>query len=92
MKEWPSHVAHRVIVGTPCASNKDCKPTDDLYCHLFTAADGLSCGTSGQCVRAPAGSCLDVVDPVCGCDGRTYDNVCKLGKAHVAELHAGACP
>ena len=36
-------------------------------------------------------ACTDDGPPVCGVDGTTYDNMCKLGDAGVAFDHDGAC-
>lgn len=35
--------------------------------------------------------CLQVYDPVCGCDGRTYGNACEANCAGVKSYKEGAC-
>lgn len=35
--------------------------------------------------------CMQVYKPVCGKDGRTYANLCKLNVAKVGKAHDGAC-
>jgi len=59
----------------PCLSDDGCEP--DEYC----AADN-SCKDPGDCAVKPE-LCPLVFDPVCGCDGTTYDNACEAGAAGV---------
>lgn len=44
----------------------------------------------GICTDPPQ-VCPDVYDPVCGCDGVTYDNVCFSRAAGVSLDHTGPC-
>jgi hypothetical protein len=44
-------------------------------------------GTPKQIVACP-----DVLDPVCGCDGKTYDNSCFAEASGIRTWTAGACP
>jgi hypothetical protein len=67
-----------------CATNEQCPP--QAYCQKPAGhCDGL-----GACRSRPQ-LCPDVVDPVCGCDGRTYSNQCDAGAAGIAIAHRGAC-
>lgn len=66
---------------------------------------GFICGRSEWCdyegsCRAPdaAGTCrprpeacIDIFDPVCGCDGMTYSNGCQANAAGTDVLHGGSC-
>jgi len=72
-----------VIEGC-CLDNRQCLA--DEFC-LHAPAD---CRGFGECQPMPMG-CPGVFDPVCGCDGRTYDNACKAASAGVSPAHLGPC-
>jgi hypothetical protein len=66
----------------------------------FTCDRGLFCDfpanmcqvadLAGVC-RALPQACDAILKPVCGCDGKTYDNACERQVAGVAPDHDGAC-
>ena len=70
-----------------------CDPACPLLdCDLACEA-GLERGDDGcpVCVCAlPV--CPDTLEPVCGVDGLTRNNLCELERAGVKEAFAGACP
>lgn len=68
----------------PCTSNDDCDAAD--YC-----ASDVSCHEPGECVGRP-GICPLVLDPVCGCNGTTYNNSCLAAGAGVRVEFDGECP
>jgi hypothetical protein len=69
------------ILGIPCP--------DGQYCELPPGmCDGADLG--GMCFDLPD-VCPLVVEPVCGCDGKTYVNDCERMRAQVQLAHRGRC-
>jgi hypothetical protein len=65
-----------------------CEP--GLYCDF---APETSCGAgdqAGVCAPSPD-ACIQIFDPVCGCDGKTYGNACEAARLGVSVAHEGAC-
>jgi len=67
-----------------CVNNTDCTPSS-LYC----AKAAGDCAGIGSCAPRPQ-ACPDVDSPVCGCDGRTYDNACVASRLGV-NVASGVC-
>jgi len=54
------------------------------------AASG-TCAPTGTCQRLDM-YCDGLLEPVCGCDGMTYQNECQATEAKASVRHDGACP
>jgi hypothetical protein len=67
-----------------CLDSTDCDSRE--YCAKVTG----DCSGTGTCQQKPL-VCPDTSNPVCGCDGTTYENSCKAALAGVAVMHAGEC-
>ena len=68
-----------------CQENSDCPP--DSYC---IKAPG-DCEGEGVCIEKKSVPCDVVTEPVCGCDGKIYDNVCEAADAGVSVTDKGEC-
>ncbi len=71
--------------SVPCIDDAQCVPGQ--YCF----ADG--CDGPGGCRNIPGtGECTGQLDPVCGCDGKSYVNSDCAAVAGTRVAHAGQCP
>ena len=55
----------------------------------------ISCNKNENCIdQALIGdteSCIEIYDPVCCCDGKTYNNYCVAERSGVTYYCTGAC-
>ena len=55
----------------------------------------VSCEKNKTCIDSTqindSITCIEIYNPVCGCDGNTYDNYCYADKAGVTSYVAGEC-
>ena len=68
-----------------CTNNSHC---GGMY---YCSKEPGDCGGEGLCSEFPY-VCPDIWDPVCGCDGETYDNSCYAAMAGVNVDFSGECP
>src|ERR1700744_3565302 len=83
--------------ATPVIANLDeaCGGPDKITCNsaLFCHLPDGQCSApdaAGTCTKAPD-FCMRVSRPVCGCNGKTYQNECEARHAKVAIDYATAC-
>jgi len=71
-----------------CTANEQCG--QDEFCARLIG----ECDKPGKCETKPQ-DCVEhghpIVKPVCGCDGKNYDNVCLAAAAGVSVDHEGQC-
>jgi hypothetical protein len=78
----------------PCAAGTACGGAGGATCatgsFCLTPIGACTAGTAGLCAPIPQ-ACPKTSNPVCGCNGTTYDNACTALAASVAINHTGAC-
>lgn len=75
---------------TVCGGLRGAACAEDEYCHF---EPGDFCGradATGVCRTRPE-ACIDVYEPVCGCDDVTYSNSCYAHAAGVSVDSEGEC-
>lgn len=74
---------------TVCVRDNDCAANQ--FCEFAAGScPKKNSGAQGTCVAKPEG-CIQVYDPVCGCDNKTYGNDCTRQQAGVSLKSTGAC-
>ena len=71
------------------AAGATCDP--GFVCHYAPSAECGESGSEGSCFPVPS-TCTKDYSPICGCDGRTYVNICVAHSHGVSPRNAGQCP
>ncbi|HYO97788.1 MAG TPA: Kazal-type serine protease inhibitor domain-containing protein [Polyangiaceae bacterium] len=69
--------------GNTCTASEYCAYEPPAACG---AADSES-----TCRQRPCQPCPELHEPVCGCDGKSYDNACRANAAGTGISAVGAC-
>lgn len=79
-----------IACGVSCGGPSDPACEAGAYCSFAIGTCGEG-GVVGLCASRPD-ACIQIFDPVCGCDDMTYGNSCEAAAAGVSVLHADSCP
>ncbi len=71
------------LIGQTCSAA-------GTYCDYSAATSCGMADQTGKCDAKPQ-FCPALVMPVCGCDGKTYNNGCEANRAGASVAKAGAC-
>lgn len=82
--------------GKKCGGRSGVKCENGEFCRFDSNNDKAGCdvataGAPGICEPIPQRWCSRDLRPVCGCDGRTYNNACEAHMAATSVKHQAVC-
>jgi hypothetical protein len=86
---FASSNASAVGIGKTCGTIAGIQCDSGLFCAMKPGTCKVA-DNQGKCARVPT-RCTRELRPVCGCDGKTYNNDCLRLTAGVNLDHKGAC-
>merc|ERR1719282_96533 len=73
-----------------CLAQLECSQDTDCQANEFCNRDYGCDASVGACMVVPE-ICMEIYQPVCGCDGRTHGNPCSAYSARVSVATDGEC-
>lgn len=70
---------------------KTCRINGNCWKPAYCAKEEGTCKGQGVCKAKPETCPADIVEPVCGCNYKTYNSECLAAKAGMNVLHKGKC-